>query len=64
MSKNDDFFSLPSEVQRGFVSQFRTVLDSAIDCGTHYNVFGDPMSILQFQTIKDIVEKYDNESRK
>lgn len=56
MSKIDDFFNLPFEVQRGFISQFRLVLDCAIDCGTYYNVFGESMTILQYKTIKDIVE--------
>ena len=64
MSKIDDFFYLPFEVQRGFVSQFKLVLDSAIDCGTHYNVFGDSMTIMQYKTIKDIVERYNYEHRK
>lgn len=60
----DDFFKLPNEVQRGFISQFKLVLGSAIYCGTHYNVFGDSMTVQQFRTIKEIVRRFENEQRK
>lgn len=60
MSNYDDFFKLPIEVQRGFVGQFRKVIDAAIDCGTHYEVFGDSMTCLQFKTISEIVRRFDN----
>lgn len=60
----NDFFKLPSEVQRGFVSQFKLVLDSAIDCGTYFNVFGDSMTVQQFRTIKEIVLRYEYEHSK
>lgn len=54
-----EFFNLPKEVQRGFVQQFRLVIDSAINCGSYYKVFGYTMTILQFKTISKIVKRFD-----
>lgn len=60
MSNFDDFFNLPDDVQRGFVSQFKKVLDVAIDCGDHFEVFGESMTCLQLKTISEIVKRYEN----
>lgn len=58
----NDFFKLPVEVQRGFVSQFKLVLDSAINCGNYVNVFNDVMTFDQFETLSEIVKKYEDKN--